>query len=113
MKSKATALLVIVSLLATTAPAFAAPPEHSAATQLNPAIERANRPVGQIPHRDWHRGDRLPPEYRDHIFVVGNLHQHGLQTPPRGYHWVGVAGDYVLVATATGLIEKIQPAGTH
>ncbi|HEY4804244.1 MAG TPA: RcnB family protein [Paraburkholderia sp.] len=112
MKSKATALLVIVSLLATSATAFAAQPQHPS-HQPNPSIERANRPVGAIPHRDWHRGDRLPPEYRDHIFRVDNWRQHGLEAPPRGHQWVGVAGDYVLVASATGVISNIIPAHTH
>jgi Ni/Co efflux regulator RcnB len=104
----ATKLLVIASLLDTTATAaFAAQPIDRPAQQGNPSIERANRAVGAIPHRDWHRGDRLPAEYRDRIFVVENLRQHNLQTPPRGYHWVGVAGDYVLVASATGVISNI------
>jgi Ni/Co efflux regulator RcnB len=113
MKSKVTTLAIIAALLATTTTAFAAPPAPGPAPQTNPAIERANRPVGQIPHRDWQRGDRLPPEYRDRIFVVENLGQHGLQAPPRGYQWYGVAGDYVLVANSTHVISKIVPAQTH
>ena len=111
MKAKATTFFVIAALLATTGYAFAAQPEHL--PQPPSSIERANRPVGAIPHRDWHRGDRLPPEYRDRIFVVENWRQHDLQAPPRGYHWVGVAGDYVLVATATGVIENVLTANAR
>jgi Ni/Co efflux regulator RcnB len=108
MRTNAITLLVAASLLATTATAFAAQPVERPAQQSSTlSIERANRAVGAIPHRDWHRGDRLPPEYRDRIFVVENLRQHNLQTPPRGYHWVGVAGDYVLVASATGVISTV------
>ena len=107
MKAKITTLFVIAALLATTGTAFASQPEHRPGNPPPTSIERANRPVGAIPHRDWHRGDRLPAEYRDRIFVVENLRQHNLQTPPRGYHWVGVAGDYVLVASATGVISNI------
>jgi Ni/Co efflux regulator RcnB len=107
MNSNATRLLLIASLFAVSATAFAAQPIDRPAQQSTVNIERANRAVGAIPHRDWHRGDRLPPEYRDRIFVVENLRQHNLQTPPRGHHWVGVAGDYVLVANATGVISTI------
>ncbi|CAN7773526.1 RcnB family protein [Caballeronia sp. LjRoot31] len=66
-----------------------------------------NRRGGPIPHRDWHRGDRLPNEYRDRNYVVDDWRGHGLHQPPRGYHWVGVDGDYVLAAVATGVIANI------
>jgi Ni/Co efflux regulator RcnB len=62
---------------------------------------------GPIPHQDWHRGDRLPNEYRDRNYIVDDWHGHGLHQPPRGYHWVGVDGDYVLAAVATGVIANI------
>ena len=57
--------------------------------------------------RGWHRGDRLPSDYRDHQYVVDNWHEHSLQAPPRGYRWVGINGDYVLAAVATGVIAQI------
>ncbi|MBT2793614.1 RcnB family protein [Paraburkholderia strydomiana] len=66
-----------------------------------------NRDGGPIPHRDWHRGDRLPGEYRDRNYVGDDWRGHGLRQPPRGYHWVGVDGDYVLAAVATGVIASI------
>ena len=69
------------------------------------------RPGGPIPHNDWHRGERLPAEYRDRNYVVDDWHAHGLSAPPRGYHWVGVNGDYVLAAVATGVITSILMSG--
>jgi len=36
-----------------------------------------------------------------------------LQQPPRGYHWVGVNGDYVLAAIATGVIAQIVLSNGH
>jgi Ni/Co efflux regulator RcnB len=66
-----------------------------------------NRGGGPIPHRDWHKGDRLPNEYRDRNYIVDDWRGHGLHQPPRGYHWVGVDGDYVLAAVATGVIANI------
>ncbi|BCF94684.1 MULTISPECIES: RcnB family protein [Paraburkholderia] len=66
--------------------------------------EASHRPV---PHRDWHRGDRLPPDYRGPQYVVDDWRGHDLQPPPSGYQWVQVNGDFVLAAIATGVISSI------
>jgi Ni/Co efflux regulator RcnB len=63
--------------------------------------------------REWRRGDRLPNDYRDRQYVVDDYRGYGLQQPPRGYHWVGVGGDYVLAAVATGVIAQIVLSGGH
>jgi Ni/Co efflux regulator RcnB len=47
-------------------------------------------------HR-WNRGERIPPEYRDRQYMIDDWRAHRLAPPPRGYHWVGVGGDYYLV----------------
>lgn len=62
---------------------------------------------GAGPERSFHRGGRLPPEYRNRQYVVENWRDHRLSAPPRGYHWVQVGGDYVLVAIATGIILQL------
>jgi Ni/Co efflux regulator RcnB len=62
---------------------------------------------GVGPEHAWHRGDRLPIEYRRHDYVVDDWRAHRLSAPPRGYHWVQVGGDYVLVAIATGVILEL------
>ena len=62
---------------------------------------------GAGPDHRWHRGDRLPPEYRHRNYVVDDWREHHLDAPPRGYHWVQTGGDYVLAAIATGVILKI------
>lgn len=59
------------------------------------------------PHAEWRRGGRVPPEYRGRNYVVNDYRAYRLQAPPRGYQWVGVGGDYVLAAIATGLIAQI------
>lgn len=56
---------------------------------------------------EWHRGGRLPAQYREHQYVVDNWHEHHLAPPPRGYHWVQVGNDYVLAAIATGIIAQL------
>jgi Ni/Co efflux regulator RcnB len=62
---------------------------------------------GAGPEHEFRRGDRLPPEYRNRNYVVDDWRNHRLSAPPRGYHWVQVGGDYVLVAIATGVILQL------
>jgi Ni/Co efflux regulator RcnB len=57
--------------------------------------------------QQWRRGDRLPTTYRHPTYVVNNWQTYRLQPPPRGYQWVGVGADFLLVAAATGLIAQI------
>ncbi|MGJ7492629.1 RcnB family protein [Variovorax sp. ZT4R33] len=59
------------------------------------------------PHVEWRRGGRVPPEYRGRNYVVEDWRGYRLQQPPRGYQWVGVGGDFVLAAIATGVIVQI------
>jgi Ni/Co efflux regulator RcnB len=62
---------------------------------------------GAGPEHAWHRGDRLPNEYRSNQYVVDDWRGHHLSAPPRGYHWVQTGGDYVLVAITTGIILQL------
>ncbi len=67
-------------------------------------------PPGHVhgrPPGHWKRGDRLPPAYRTRHYVVDNWRGHHLRQPPRGYHWVQVGADYVLIAIATGIIAQV------
>ncbi len=59
------------------------------------------------PHAEWRRGGYVPQEYRGRNYVVNDWRTYRLQQPPRGYQWVGVGGDFVLAAIATGLIAQI------
>ncbi len=59
------------------------------------------------PRSEWRRGGRVPPEYRGRNYVVNDWRGYHLQQPPRGYQWVGVGGDFVLAAIATGVIAQI------
>jgi Ni/Co efflux regulator RcnB len=56
---------------------------------------------------EWHRGGRIPSEYRNRQYVVNDWRSHHLAAPPRGQQWVQVGGDYVLVAIATGIIAQL------
>lgn len=68
---------------------------------------RADRHDVPQPHAQWRRGGRVPNEYRGNNYVVDDWRGHQLKQPPRGYHWVGVGGDYVLAAIAGGVIAQI------
>lgn len=62
---------------------------------------------GAGPSHQFHRGERLSPEYHNKHYVVDDWRGHHLNAPPRGYHWVQAGGDYVLVAIATGIIVQL------
>lgn len=62
---------------------------------------------GAGPDHQYHRGDRLPAEYRHHNYVVDDWRGHGLSAPPRGYQWVQNGSDYLLIAVATGIIAQL------
>ncbi len=62
---------------------------------------------GAGPNHAFHRGERLPAEYRHRNYVVDDWRGHRLSAPPRGYHWVQTGGDYVLVAIGTGIILEL------
>jgi Ni/Co efflux regulator RcnB len=62
---------------------------------------------GAGPDHRFYRGDRLPPEYSHRSYVVDDWRGHHLSAPPRGYRWVQMGGDYVLVAIATGVILQL------
>jgi Ni/Co efflux regulator RcnB len=62
---------------------------------------------GAGPEHAFHRGERLPAEYRHKQYVVNDWRGHHLSAPPHGYHWVQTGADYVLVAVATGIIAQL------
>lgn len=56
---------------------------------------------------EFRRGGYIPYEYRSHQYYVNDWRGHRLSAPPRGYQWVQVGPDYVLIAIATGLIVNL------
>ena len=72
-----------------------------------PGPDRFDHRAYPNPHAEWRRGGRMPSEYRGRQYVVNDWRGHRLQQPPRGYQWMGVGGDFVLAAVATGLIAQI------
>jgi Ni/Co efflux regulator RcnB len=77
------------------------------APQIHANANQRRDERGAGPDHEWHRGDRLPAEYRHNNYVVDDWRSHHLSAPPRGYHWVQAGSDYVLVAIATGVIAQL------
>jgi Ni/Co efflux regulator RcnB len=91
-----------VSLIATAA---GPPPDRGDTAMVGPSGRQQMMP--SIPHRDWHKGQRIPDEYRHYNFVMDDWRSHGLNAPSRGHKWLGVNGDYVLVSTNNWTISNI------
>lgn len=64
------------------------------------------RPHGYYVHH-WHRGDRLPVDFRAPVYVVPNVAVYHLRPPPPGYYWVRVDNNAVLAAVATGVVMDV------
>ena len=56
----------------------------------------------------WARGARYYGDGYGPTYVVNDYRGYGLRAPPRGYYWRrSDAGDYLLVAVATGIIADL------
>ncbi len=66
---------------------------------------------GAGPNHAFHRGGRLPEQYRHRQYVVDDWRGHHLSAPPHGHHWVQTGGDYVLVAIGSGIILQLFLGG--
>lgn len=59
------------------------------------------------PYYEWRRGQYLPASYRQRTYYVDNWRSYQLYEPPRGYRWVRVNGDYILVSIVSNVIAQI------
>jgi Ni/Co efflux regulator RcnB len=55
----------------------------------------------------WRRGETLSDYYRHDDYVLTNWQAEHLDRPERGYHWVRVNNQYLLVAIASGIIFSL------
>lgn len=107
MTKSIVAQFVALSFSGMSALAIAAgPPPDEGGGQMAGGMPR-QQVMPTIPHRDWHKGQRVPAEYRNYNFVMNDWRGHGLNAPPRGHQWLGVNGDYVLVSTNNWTISNI------
>jgi len=64
---------------------------------------------GYVHHKEWHKGAKM----RDEDWKRGehvDYKEHHLRTPPHGYEWRQVDGNFVLAAVATGVIASVIAA---
>jgi Ni/Co efflux regulator RcnB len=64
-----------------------------------------------VRHQEWRQGAHMRQEDWNRGEKVDYRHYH-LRTPPRGYEWREVDGNYVLAAVATGVIASVVVAST-
>ncbi len=101
-RNKILSSLAFAAVAAVPAIALADPPQgfNSGADPRPVAHDQA--------HRDWHAGDRLPASYGDQRYVVNDWQVHHLHKPAKGYHWVQVDNQFVLVSRKGGVISDVQ-----
>lgn len=75
------------------------------ATKRYKAPNRYQPPRG-YQARQWHRGDKLPANYRGRGYQVDYRH-YGLNAPPRGYQYVRVNNDVVLAGVSSGVVASV------
>jgi Ni/Co efflux regulator RcnB len=79
----------------------------TAANTLALADEHDNHQY--VHHEEWKKGAKLRDEdwkRGEHI----DYREHHLKSPPHGYEWRMVDGNYVLAAVATGVIASVVTA---
>ncbi|MEZ2127256.1 MULTISPECIES: RcnB family protein [unclassified Sinorhizobium] len=54
----------------------------------------------------WARGHRMTPAERRRMMAIRDYRRYHLSAPPRGYHWVKVDNDYLLVGITSGIISN-------
>jgi Ni/Co efflux regulator RcnB len=123
MRSKAIlSTIALASLIGAAAPAFAQGRDWDRDHRPGPdarayehrdrdwrEAQRGHGPVYSYGARgpEWRRGGHVPREYLNRVYVVENWRAHRLPPPHRGYHWIQVGGDFVLVTNGNGVIAQI------
>lgn len=105
MKNRTIVRLIAILLAGVSFSAIAADPQDQGQDQGT----GRQQVMPSMPHRDWHKGQRVPAEYRHYNFIMNDWRSHGLDAPPRGHRWLAVNGDYVLVSNHNWTISNIVP----
>ncbi|MCV9910152.1 RcnB family protein [Brucella sp. HL-2] len=96
--------LTVFSFLA--APVAMAQHQPSSQSKSQKVQQHKSGPKQEVrKQQSWKKGNRLPANYRGN--QVKNYSQYKLSKPPRGYHWVKVNNDYLLISVASGIISNI------
>lgn len=98
---KLTTVLLATAVLA--APLLATT-EASAQDHRRPVVVERDVHVKKY---KWSRGHRMTPAERRNMRDVRDYHRYRLSAPPRGYRWVQVDRDFLLIGSANGVIANI------
>lgn len=60
-----------------------------------------------VKNQRWHRGQKLSRTERARLAEIRDYRRYRLSAPPRGYHWVRVNNEFLLVGVASGVIANI------
>jgi Nickel/cobalt transporter regulator len=87
-------------------PPYARPPGYGPpAGYGGPRYREGFEDFGHAGPGRFRRGQFLPPTERG--YVVGDYYRYHLRRPPPGYYWYRSGSDFVLAATASGLIFEV------
>lgn len=81
--------------------------DKRAVATAQPASLDAGRYRSVESNGELRRGERLPPRYQTHEYVVEDWRALRLAKPPRGHQWVQAGKSYALVAIATGRVAQV------
>lgn len=98
---KVTTVLLATAVLASP---LLATTEASAQDHRRPVV--VERDVHVTKYK-WSRGHRMTPTERRHMRDVRDYHRYRLSAPPRGYRWVQVDNDFLLIGSVNGVIANI------
>ncbi|AYD01019.1 RcnB family protein [Neorhizobium sp. NCHU2750] len=101
---------IILTLIAATA--LAAPLAATAQAQQPPhhGPDRHVEKKVVVTKSHWSKGYRMTSADRRRTVEVRDYRSHRLSAPPRGYHWVKVDNDYLLIGITSGIISSIIAA---
>ncbi|WP_137130112.1 RcnB family protein [Rhizobium sp. FY34] len=60
-----------------------------------------------VKKQGWNKGHKLTRAERARLAEVRDYKRYRLQAPPRGYQWVRVDNQFLLIGTASGMISSI------
>ncbi len=92
---------VLATPLAMTSEANAAPPNKQVVVKKEMVKKKVVVRKG-----DWVKGRHLSASDRRRAANV-DYRSHRLSAPPRGYHWVRINNNFLLVGSTSGLISKV------
>lgn len=87
-------------------------PHHSVQKVEKYKVKKVEKYKVVKKHR-WAKGQRLDRGTKRIVIRDRDYGRYRLHRPPHGYQWVRVDNDFIMVATATGIISSILYAAAH